>query len=497
MAQSTAKKVSVLFIANFINFLISFLIVPFLSRECTYQEYGTYSQVLLFSAFFLVIFNFGISTISNVVLAEHEENESLVFNTATIILTLASVAGILLIVLAGNSWNFIFNNEVFYKNLVYFFPTLFFQSISSYFLNTLLFYNRVKAIAVIVVSTNVLKLGMMLYSLYVLHSLAAIFISISLFTVLQCVLLYYVLPEEVRKITFKYDGQIAKQLFTPALPIMFTGLLGSGILYANGLFISNMLSVKDYAIYRNGAIEFPLVSVITASILAVTMPAFAKFKVKGEIEPMLLMRKKANVVSAAMIFPICVFLFFFSKEFIVLYLSDKYIESSLLFSVFNLTLLLRFTNYQDLLVVYKKTNYIFIANVVSFLISLALNFFLIKNLGLMGAVIAYLFSVLSLAVLLTLITCKIAKIKLADFHDWRKLIIILVISFGTGLLCYAGYQYIGGMMALCLAACLYFAVIFISFLKFNLVDKIYLLQYATRVPGLTKILNYAKTKNLD
>lgn len=115
----------------------------------------------------------------------------------------------------------------------------------------------------------------------------------------------------------------------------------------------------------------------------------------------------------------------------------------------------------------------------------------------MGAVIAYLFSVLSLAVLLTLITCKIAKIKLADFHDWRKLIIILVISFGTGLLCYAGYQYIGGMMALCLAACLYFAVIFISFLKFNLVDKIYLLQYATRVPGLTKILNYAKTKNLD
>lgn len=115
----------------------------------------------------------------------------------------------------------------------------------------------------------------------------------------------------------------------------------------------------------------------------------------------------------------------------------------------------------------------------------------------MGAVVAFLFSLLSLAVMLTLITCKIAKIKLADFHDWRKLIIILLISFGTGLLCYAYYEYIGSMLALCIAACLYFAIIFISFLKFNLVDKVYLQQYANRVPGLTKILNYGKTKNLD
>ena len=110
----------------------------------------------------------------------------------------------------------------------------------------------------------------------------------------------------------------------------------------------------------------------------------------------------------------------------------------------------------------------------------------------MGAVLAYLFSVLSLAVLLTLITCKIVKIKLADFHDWRKLFFILVISFITGLLCYWGYELIGNMLALIISVGLYFAIIFFSFIKFNLIDKAYLQQYSARIPGVNKIFRVWK-----
>ncbi len=487
MPHSTAKKVSVLFIANFINFLISFLIVPFLSRALSYEEYGTYSQILLFAAFFLVIFNFGISTISNVVLAEQEKIASKVFNTVFLILFTASLTGIIIILLTGKNWNEVFNNDSFFKNLVYFIPTLFFQSICSYFLNTLMFYNKVKPIAIIVVITNILKLAMMLYAMYVLKSLTAIFIAISLFTMLQAVLLYLALPAHVRKINFKYDGKIARQLFTPSLPIMFTGLLGSGILYANGIFISNMLSVKDYAIYKNGAIEFPLVAVIASSILAVTMPAYAKLKVKEKNGGILDLRKKANLLAAALIFPICSFLFFFSREFIVLYLSDKYVESSLLFSVFNLAILFRFTSYQDLLIIYKRTKYIFLANVIVLVISLSLNFYLIKNMGLMGAVLAYLFSVLSLAVVLTFITCKTLKIKLRNLQHWRKLLTILAISFATGFVCYYSYVMIGTMLALAIATALYMLIIFFSFIKLNLVDKIYLERITSRIPLLKKL----------
>ena len=82
------------------------------------------------------------------------------------------------------------------------------------------------------------------------------------------------------------------------------------------------------------------------------------------------------------------FLLFNAEEIITTYLGLAYKDSAIIFSVFNLTLLMRVTSYQDVLISANKSSTILIYNLAVFVMNLLLNIILIDYLGMIGAAIS-------------------------------------------------------------------------------------------------------------
>jgi O-antigen/teichoic acid export membrane protein len=473
MAQSNSSKVFILFIANFINFATTFFTVPFLARQLSFDEYGTYGQVLLFGTFFTLVFSVGITSVSNIILADNENKGNHFFYTTLAFLLATAITGLGVFTLLGQRLNNIFNNNIFFSSIKYYYPALLLQ---------------VKQIALIVVITNIIKMALLLFCIYFLQSMPAIFTVLSVFVCFQVLLFYCCIPRNVLNIKFKLSKVILKQLWYQGMPVMVTGMLGSGILYIDGIFISNMLSVKDYAIYRNGAIEFPLVTVFVSSIAAIAMPALIKFKLEENATAMLDLKKRSSLVAAAFIFPLCIYLAFFCKEFVIIFLSEKYIESATIFSIYNLAIIVRFNNYQDLLLAYKKSAWVMYAYFFVFIISVILNYYCIKYWGLKGAVAAFLFSLYAIAAVLIKITCIAMKIEMAQYQNWAKLLKILLISSAVALLYFMLNKLIHHLAWLCFITIAYFTSVLFILIKSGLLEKCYVIQLLDKLPWRNKLM---------
>lgn len=78
--MSNVKKIATLGFGTGINILVNFLFLPYMARVLSYEDYGSYSQVLLITTFAASLLSFGLPQIIYVYLNKHN-NEKEVLST--------------------------------------------------------------------------------------------------------------------------------------------------------------------------------------------------------------------------------------------------------------------------------------------------------------------------------------------------------------------------------------------------------------------------------
>ena len=137
---------------------------------------------------------------------------------------------------------------------------------------------------------------------------------------------------------------------------MLTGVFGYGILYFDGILIAALMPIKEFSIYRNGAIEIPFLSTIYVSVSSVILPEMSRLANENKMDELLALKRKASLNVATLIFRV-VFYFIMNGEFLIkTYLSEKYIESAIVFSLYNITTLARITDYHDVFTITGNAN---------------------------------------------------------------------------------------------------------------------------------------------
>jgi O-antigen/teichoic acid export membrane protein len=260
----------------------------------------------------------------------------------------------------------------------------------------------------------------------------------------------------------------------------------------DGFIISTMLSIKDYAIYRNGAIEIPFLASIYSTISIIIMPEITQLNLDKKITQIYELKRRLSLIMACLIYPIVIFMIVMSSEFITIYLSAKYTESAVIFSLYNLILLLRINDYQDILVILKKSKTIFYSNIFSIVINIILNIVFIKFFGLIGAVVAFLMSVTFLAVLLMVRTLKETQNKVKDYFDLKKIAVILLVCLILSLLVYYLNIQFDNVYFLILLSMLYIISVYLILIKLKLFDFTLLQPILTKIPKGDKIYNIVK-----
>jgi O-antigen/teichoic acid export membrane protein len=132
-----------------------------------------------------------------------------------------------------------------------------------------------------------------------------------------------------------------KEIFKYSLPLGVGLMVGQFNLNLDKVIVATMTTPEDFAVYVNGAMEVPLIGMITGAASAVILPDMVKACKEGDKAGALDLWKRAAVKSALIIFPAAAFLMVLAPELMTFIYSDTYVESSLPFRIYLCVLPLR------------------------------------------------------------------------------------------------------------------------------------------------------------
>ncbi len=401
--------------------------MPYLARSLSYIEYGTYGQVLMINALMQVIFTFSLNQMVNLIFAETSNDRKKSFATFFYLSLVTSLAGVVVLFLGSSIISSWFDNPELRSLLIYSGYFLFGQIIFSVFYSMMIFHDRIKQASVLLIFSNLVRVFLIFISIHFYHSLDKVILSLNVVSILQVLMALYYLPRDI--IAFKgFDSVIGKKILKNAFPLTLSGITERGVFYIDGIIISSMLTTSDYAVYRAGAFEVPFISSLYGSVSSIILPEVARFYRKGDYKSIVELKQRGIIGNACLIYPVLIFLLFFGKALITFYLTEKYEASVAVFAIFNLALLIRVNDYQDILIVSGRTRYIFFYSLVLFLFNLVTNYILIRYFGIIGGAIAFIAFLFMYAGLLAIKSASTVNSTMNNFFEYKKLATIVVIS---------------------------------------------------------------------
>jgi len=295
------------------------------------------------------------------------------------------------------------------------------------FMSVLVFYNRVQDTALLTVLSNLAKIAVMFIAIKGIGSVGTLMIGLSIISVLQCLAYYLLIPAEIRKGGI-YNQLLTRALFTMATPLVLSALVEKSLVYLDGIMISAMLDTANYAFYRAGAVEVPFIATLYGAVATIVMPEVARLFHAGNFNEIIRLKRTAISGTAFFVYPVLVYLLFFSKPLMVFYLTDVYTARALIFAIFNLSLLIRINDYQDVLVISGNSRFIFFAVLTSSVVNLMLNALLIYFHGINGSAMAFIVSLFLFAGILAWKSTKILSCTLNQLFDFRQKGMLLMVS---------------------------------------------------------------------
>lgn len=422
-----ATHILLLVVSQAVNIIVVFLFTPYLVRSLPQAVYGTYGQVLFISELINTLCALAILQMAMMIYAnKHYRFE----DSLKTVLKFTGVAGIVGFLLAfgfsyiAPHW---FNNPAIGPLMrIYAFSIL--GSRMNLVMNqALIKIEKTRAVMVLSIAANFIKLALGFYCIQYLHSIECLLVVYAAEPIISSGIQAFLLKKRGH-LNGQFQWPILREIFQIGLPLYLVELLGASYTYISGFVISTKLNETQYAIYRNGSVEIPVIGALYGTISMIFMSDMMRHIQDREFIKVAEAKKKIITATAVIIFPIALFFVFYSHDFILLYLSEKYIESASVFIVFTLALLIRLQNYTDVLILMKKSSYVLISFVVFIVLNISLNLWLSGIWGIIGCAMATIISVYVLAGLQLHFTIQQLKVPYAEFIDLPKLALILGLS---------------------------------------------------------------------
>lgn len=170
-------------------------------------------------------------------------------------------------------------------------------------------------------------------------------------------------------------------------PLGLATMLGSITLQLHSIIVASLCSPEDFAVYINGAMEIPVIAIVTGSITTVVFAEMAELCSKGDKAAALQLFHKASIKSACVLFPTMCFLLATAEPFIVFLFSEQYHASVTPFVIYLFVLPVRIVVYGAALMALGMTRVILLRSIFDLVTNCILCFVLVKTIGYIGAAI--------------------------------------------------------------------------------------------------------------
>ena len=124
-----------------------------------------------------------------------------------------------------------------------------------------------------------------------------------------------------------------KEIIKYSLPLVLASFGGMIFRASNQFYISRYFGSEVFAEFSNGFIEIPFVHMITGATASVLMPVFSKaVHEKANTSQITNLWQSALLKSVVLIYPIVIYMLFYSNELISIVFSESYASSSKFFA---------------------------------------------------------------------------------------------------------------------------------------------------------------------
>ena len=211
-----------------------------------------------------------------------------------------------------------------------------------------------------------------------------------------------------------------------SIPLGFAGLVGTVSQSLDQVMVAAICAPALFAVYVNGAIEIPLIGMVTGSATSVLMVDYARLYKEGRVPEIIELIHRAMVKCALILFPAMVFLMCMAPELICLLFGKPYKDSAIPFRIYLLMLPVRTLTFGAVLQATGHSRKILIQSIISLTTNALLLWCAIRFLGPLWAPVGPVVSLYVFAVpYLIFVIRSILQCSVASLFPWSELAKVL------------------------------------------------------------------------
>lgn len=478
-----AVNIFLLVFSQAINFIILFLFTPYLVRALPKAVYGSYSQTLFITEFINVLTSMAIVQVAMMIFSN--KNYSLLDSLKTTIYFTfgAGLVGAVLCYLFSFWAPSLFDNSDLRLMLQIYGISIIGNRLNQVLNQALIRIEKAKSIMYISIIANFIKLILAVIAIRVYDSIWFMLLIYALEPIISSFIQLIILKRS-NYLEGKYNFEIIRSIFHIGAPLYIVEILGASYTYISGMYISYFLNQESYAVYKNGSIELPVIGTLYGTISIIFMTDMMRHIQEKDYIKVATKKREIISATAVLLYPVAIFFIFYSKDFILLYYSQKYFESYKIFIVFTIILFIRIQNYTDVLVMLQKSKYVMYSFLVFLLVNLSSNFILMRYFDILGSAIATALSVLILAWMQLHITIKQLQVKYSDYINLITLAKITSISaLAIFLFKYCSqWVHLNGVISMILAGALLVPGLILLFIKMKFIEISHFEKLFEKIP---------------
>jgi len=248
-----------------------------------------------------------------------------------------------------------------------------------------------------------------------------------------------------------------------SIPLGLAGLAGAISLSLDKVMVAALCAPTAFAVYVNGAMEIPLIGIITGSIFSVLIVDFRKLYSAGALDELRQLLHRAITKTSVALIPVMFFLLVVAPEVVTLIFGAEYRASATVFRIYLLLLPTRLLMWGAIFISTGKSQYVLYFQILILSLNALGTWWAISIFGPFGAAISTVAVVYLVADPIGLVVLgRILNCPLKALFPWKNLCQVFVVSglpAGLLFLVHKSHQGMSPMLLLCLLGISYATVV--------------------------------------
>lgn len=215
-----------------------------------------------------------------------------------------------------------------------------------------------------------------------------------------------------------------------AVPLGLASLLGTLSAQLDKLIVSAMCATEDFAIYATGAIELPLIGVVTGAMSAVVLPELTRFYKAGTPGRIVDLWQRALETALLILAPVMFGVLLTAPELMTVLFSATYAEAATPLRIYALLLPLRAAVYGSVLMATDNTRWVTASAAFGLLLNGVLSVVAVGLFGYAGAAWATVLTTYGVVAFMLFPMGRALAVRPDRLLPWRRMAVVLA---GAGL----------------------------------------------------------------